>query len=115
MTTPMDDQRTPGLDRREFARVRDAKPCKVQDLRTGKFIPAKTRDVSSGGVMIEAHWPTNIRPGDEVAVYLGSGRETILTDANRKPARVVRVLRGDAVILAIAYDEIAGDAVRIAA
>lgn len=117
MSTYNEEHRTPGMERREFPRTRGVRACKVQDLRSGKFIPAKTRDTSAGGVMIESHWPTNIAPGDCVAVYLASNAigETVLHEAYRTPARVVRVLRGDAVILAIAFDEAAGTMVKAAA
>lgn len=94
-----------GRERRQFHRTREARACKLQDARTGKFIGATTRDLSAGGVMVEALWPTNIRPGDSVAVYLArDGEHTLLTDDHKTNARVVRVLRGDAVILALQFE-----------
>ncbi len=105
-----------GRERRQFPRTREARACKLQDARTGKFIGATTRDLSTGGVMIEALWPTNIRPGDSVAVYLArDGERTLLTEDHKTPARVVRVLRGDAVILALQFESSAQQRVRVAA
>lgn len=105
-----------GRERRKSPRTREARPCKVQDHRSGRFISATTRDLSVGGVMIEALWPTNIRPGDSVAVYLSQdARGAILSEEHKTNARVVRVLRGDAVILALEFDAISHEHARAAA
>ncbi len=111
-----DGQQKIGRERRRFPRTREARPCKVRDTRSGRFIAATTRDLSQGGVMIEAMWPTNIRPGDSVAVYLArDAGQTVLTDEHRTSARVVRVLRGDAVILALEFEAAAQEHARAAA
>lgn len=66
--------------------------------------------------MVEALWPTNIRPGDSVAVYLArDGAHTLLTEDHKTNARVVRVLRGDAVILALQFESVAQQSARVAA
>jgi hypothetical protein len=107
---------TIGRERRRSPRTREARPCKLQDERASRFIAATTRDLSAGGVMVEAQWPTNIRPGDRVGVYLArEGALTLLTDEHRTDARVVRVLRGDAVILALQFETSALQPARAAA
>ncbi|MFO0832275.1 MAG: PilZ domain-containing protein [Phycisphaerales bacterium] len=112
----MHSEKHASRERRQFPRTREARPCKVEDSRSGRFIAATTRDLSAGGVMVEAQWPTNIRPGDGVSVYLArDGGRTVMGEEQRTPARVVRVLRGDAVILALAFESDEHQRVRVAA
>jgi hypothetical protein len=95
---------TPVADeRRTHSRAGVVRPCKLQDLRSGKYYVGCTRDISQGGVLAEVRWPTNIAPGDDVALWVATDNRQILAQGDRILARVQRVLRGDAVLLALAF------------
>jgi hypothetical protein len=61
-------------DRRAHPRVRIARPGKLLDPRSGKYISCSTRDLSAGGVLIEIDQPIEIAPGEQMFLGIAQKR-----------------------------------------
>jgi hypothetical protein len=75
---------------------------KLFHLRSGRFLPAHTIDIASGGILVQIDWPSNVFSGDRVDIYLPEHDHAILRERERHPATVVRVLRGESLCLVAA-------------
>ena len=81
----------PETDRRAHERTNLARPCKLFDPRSGKYVPGTVWNLSDGGALIEVNRP--ICPVLGELLYLGIAmkrRQGILLRAEMCPARLVR-------------------------
>lgn len=101
-------------EKRTSPRVMTTRAVKLFHLRSGRFLPAYTIDISAGGILMQIDWPSNVFSGDRVDIYLPEHDHAILRERERHPATVVRVLRGETVCLVAAKFavELSGDATR---
>lgn len=80
-------------ERRSTMRIRIDRPCKLHDPRSGKYIPARTRDLSEGGVMVEIDQPLAIQAGDELYIGIAQKRrQMLLRSEEMLRLRIVRAL-----------------------
>lgn len=92
MMLVLDDQHLMA-DRRRSPRVRISRPCKVHDPRSGKYLSGSTRDLSSGGVLLEIDRPLDIAPGQTLHVGIAQKRrEVLIREADMVELQVVRAL-----------------------
>lgn len=83
-------------ERRRDARLDLHRPVKLQCNLTGRFIPARTRNLSVGGALIELRTRTPLLSGQTIRVGIADhDRQAILAHASMTPARVVRSLAHD--------------------
>ncbi len=81
-------------DRRAHERTNLARPCKLFDPRSGKYLPGTVWNLSDGGALIEVNRPICPELGDPL--YLGIAlkrRQGILPRDDMFPARVIRSQR----------------------
>ncbi len=81
-------------DRRAHERMNLARPCKLFDPRSRKYVPGTIWNLSDGGALIEVNRP--ICPDLGELLYLGIAlkrRQGILLRDEMCPARVVRLKR----------------------
>lgn len=69
-----------------------SKACKVFHRPTGRYWPAVTWDVSSGGVLLGIDAPRPLERGDTVEVFVSWGDKALLSKEDRMIAEVKRVL-----------------------
>jgi c-di-GMP-binding flagellar brake protein YcgR len=79
-------------DRRRAQRVNLTTSAKLFEYKTYRYRPAQTRDLSTGGTLLEVAGPHHLSPGDrvDVAVALERG-QPIIDKAHMMPAVVVRL------------------------
>lgn len=80
-----------GTNRRAHERMNLARPCKLFDPRSGKYVPGTVWNLSDGGALIEVNRRICPELGDPL--YLGIAlkrRQGILLRDEMCPARVVR-------------------------
>jgi hypothetical protein len=80
-------------DRRHHPRTEIQRPCKIFDSRTGKYLAASTRDLSSAGLLIDVPRVLAVKPGD--TLHLGvamTRRQGLLPAKGMIAVRVVRAL-----------------------
>ena len=78
-------------DRRSHERTNLARPCKLFDPRSGKYIPGTVWNLSDGGALLEVNRPIHAEEGD--SFYLGIAvkrRQGMLHRDEMFLARVVR-------------------------
>ncbi len=81
----------PETDRRSHERTNLARPCKLFDPRSGKYIPGTVWNLSDGGALLEVNRPMRAEEGD--SFYLGIAvkrRQGLLQRDEMFRARVVR-------------------------
>lgn len=92
-------------DQRTSPRVLTTRPVKLFHPATARFIPAHTCDLSGGGVLLQVAWPTSIKPGEAVDIYIPPDQHVVLSEKHRVPSTVLRVLAsGDMAMIAIKFD-----------
>lgn len=105
-------------DRRRHARLAVSRRCKVFHRPTRQYFPATTRDVSSGGALIEIGSPRPLAAGDELDVVIDWTGKTVLPSEALSRAHVVRVADespGASQAVAISFDRRAADALALVA
>lgn len=90
-------------ERRRHVRESIARPCKVLEVRTGRYLAAVTSDLSDGGALVELLQPTRCRRGDRLLMAVpargdkadgDSGHGVLLPRDAMVPSTVVRVSGG---------------------
>jgi hypothetical protein len=81
-----------------------ARPAKVYHHGSRQYLPARTVDYSPTGALVEILHDRPISPGEQVDVLIAWTSRTLLTAADHVPARVVRAIRGDRNLLAVAFE-----------
>jgi len=81
---------SPQHDRRQSTRVAIDHPCKVFHVPTRKYLPARSRDVSQGGALIDVFTPRPLVEGDEIELLIAWSSKTVLSASEQVRARVVR-------------------------
>ncbi len=96
-------------ERRQQNRLAITMPCKAYDPQTGRYVPARTCDVSNGGALIETDRPGGLTPGDRIHLGLGHAPQTgaLIRNDSMLRARVLRREDPDtgAVRLALRFDQ----------
>ncbi len=78
-------------DRRSHERTNLARPCKLFDPRSGKYIPGTVWNLSDGGAFLEVSRPIGTDQGDSFFVGIAvKRRQGILHRDEMYRARVVR-------------------------
>ncbi|MHC5113600.1 MAG: PilZ domain-containing protein [Planctomycetota bacterium] len=94
-------------ERRIYVRLATARPCKVLDPRSGRYVGGRTRDVSAGGVLVELDRRLPLEPGATLLVGVASHRQAIIRRESMTEGRVVRALTlttGETTV-AVRYDD----------
>lgn len=65
-------------DRRSNPRIAVNCPCKFHDARSGKYFAGSTRDLSTGGAMIEVPRLLALKPGDIIHIGVAAKRRQSL-------------------------------------
>lgn len=82
-----------GAERRGSERITLIKPAKIFDRRADKYFPARTTNISEGGVLLTVNRSMPIHTGDELAVGLSKEEfPAVLAERDFRAARVVRVI-----------------------
>jgi hypothetical protein len=93
-------------DQRSSPRVLTTRPVKLFHPATARFIPAHTCDMSGGGVLLQVAWPTTIKPGEAVDIYIPPDQHVVLSEKHRIPSTVLRVLSsGDMAMIAVKFEK----------
>lgn len=95
-------------ERREHDRINIARPCKVLEVTTGKYVLGATCNISPTGALIEVSRPMALRPGDRVYVGIAmKRRQVFLQSQDMIEAEVVRsaTLGNQSTTLAIRFIE----------
>lgn len=80
-------------ERRRSARHPLARPAKVRCLQTGRYLAARTQNVSSNGALLEIDHPSLLVSGQQVSVAVAwSRRDAVLKRDDMYQATVVRSL-----------------------
>jgi PilZ domain len=79
-------------ERRGHPRRALIRPCKVRVAKSGKFVAASTRDVSSGGALLVLDRRANLTPGDEIEFGIAWNSGVIIRADEMAHGRVVRVV-----------------------
>jgi hypothetical protein len=58
------------------------RPCKIHDPRSGKYVSCTTRNLSSGGMLLDVPRLLNLQPGDHLHVGVAMTRRQHLLQAN---------------------------------
>ncbi|MCC6580600.1 MAG: PilZ domain-containing protein [Phycisphaeraceae bacterium] len=58
-------------ERRDSARMVLRRPVKVYCPTTGRYIPAVTFNLSSGGTLLQVQSPTSLKPGQRIRIGIG--------------------------------------------
>jgi hypothetical protein len=83
---------TPAPEKRRTPRQPLARPAKVYHHPTGRYLIARTCDVSAGGALLRVESARPLRPGDEVEVLIAWRDRVLLEAADQAPGRVTRVM-----------------------
>lgn len=78
-------------ERRAFTREPLSRPCKVLRHETRKYAPATTRDLSSGGALLEIRSTRPVRVGERLGVGVAWSHSPIINADSMVEAKVVRV------------------------
>lgn len=79
-------------DRRKHTRVSVSRPCKLYHRATGRYLPARTCDVSASGALVRVTAPRPLVPGDEIEVYIAWSSRSLLTTSEQVRGRVTRTM-----------------------
>jgi hypothetical protein len=80
-------------ERRREARLEVSQPVKVQCLETGRYLAGRTRNLSTGGALLEVLHPSLLVPGQRLRVGVARNeRQAILASRDMAEAIVVRSL-----------------------
>jgi c-di-GMP-binding flagellar brake protein YcgR len=108
-------------DRRRHPRVPVQRPCKIFDPNTGRYHSGTTRDLSTGGLLVDVPQLLDIHPGNGIHVGVAmKRRQGLLLAKEMIEAKVVRTMAtvDDHTLLGLAFAEAqspAVDALRAAA
>lgn len=80
-----------GQDRRRYPRTEIDNPAKIFHRGSWRYIAARTRDISDGGVLLELPADKPVAVGDMVDVAIGRAGVGVLKSDEFVWARVVRV------------------------
>jgi hypothetical protein len=84
----------PIQERREHERAVVARPCKLYDPRSGKYVSGMTCNISSCGAMIRADRPMELREGDRLFVGIALRRsDSVLRRHEMAESVVLRALK----------------------
>lgn len=83
-----------GSDRRQFARQSmEDRPAKVRRSVDGRYLPARTVDLSAGGALLKLDWPSQVGVGESLEVTVAAHpREAVVPAKRLQSATVVRKL-----------------------
>lgn len=107
MTQISADTKTPITNRRNTRRVSVEKPCKIQDLKTGRYFSGRTVDLSQDGILVRLHQATNFKPGDAVKIGVAMhDRQGLIQAKELIDSTVVRMLHTEdgATTIAVQFD-----------
>ncbi|MEX2215850.1 MAG: PilZ domain-containing protein [Phycisphaeraceae bacterium] len=93
-------------ERRHDARLELTRPVKVKCLLTGRYLPGRSRNLSSGGALLEIDHPSLLVPGQRILIGVAQTKQDVLLAADEMaPATVVRSagLRGTQTV-AVQFD-----------
>ena len=91
-------------DRRQDVRLMLYRQAKLQCEESGRYLPAKTINVSSGGALLELVMPTRLWVGQRVRVGIATTpTQPIIHAGEMTPATVVRA-DGLSARVAVAFD-----------
>jgi len=95
-----------GLEKRQFSRYMISRPAKLKCGRTGKYLAGRTRNVSSGGILLEINRPALIQQQPvDIGIAWVAG-EMVLNTGALVHAHVTRTDQGNGVYeVAIAFDQ----------
>ncbi len=99
---------TRSADRRASARIELAHGARVRRQGSTRSIPARTRNASDGGLLLEiAAGPEALTLGAQVEVLVARFGEPLVRSASFVPARVVRVAQDaqGCSLVALRFDE----------
>lgn len=83
-------------ERRRDERLDVSRPAKVQCGVTGRYIPARVRNLSAGGALIELRTGTPLASGQAIRVGIPHhDRIPLLASTDFAPAHVIRSLSHD--------------------
>jgi len=78
--------------RRQHARSPLSRPCKVFHKATGRYWSAVTWDLSCGGTLLAVDAPRELKPGDEIDLFVAWSSRTLLSVRDCVAGEVRRVL-----------------------
>lgn len=80
-------------NRRAHPRFRVLRPCKIYDVRSGKYHAADTRDISRGGMLLDLPRSIGVTVDDELLIGIADKRrQPLLRTSEMVRAKVVRVV-----------------------
>ena len=80
-------------DRRDAARTQAALPVKLQCVGTGKYASGHTRNLSSGGALVEVDRPSLLAVGQHVRLGIAwTPKQTVIKSTDMKAGTVIRSL-----------------------
>jgi len=80
-----------GDDRRADPRIAMTRPAKVQCVETGRYLPARTSNMSAGGALVEVDHPSLLVVGQKLRVGVAwTHQQAILSSKDMVDATVVR-------------------------
>lgn len=82
-------------DRRFNQRQPIARPCKIFHGPSRRYAPARTRNISAGGALLEVDMARQLMPGEEVEMVVAWKPVGVLSAGQMVRARVVRASTGD--------------------
>jgi c-di-GMP-binding flagellar brake protein YcgR len=83
-------------ERRRDERIDVSRPAKVQCGITGRYIPARVRNLSTGGALIELRTRTPLVSGQSLRVGIAhNDRQPLLSATDLAEAQVIRSLSHD--------------------
>ncbi|MGF1635340.1 MAG: PilZ domain-containing protein [Phycisphaerae bacterium] len=85
-----------GAERRRGLRIRQSRPVKVFDARTGRYHAAVTCDVSSSGLQVDLPARCFAEVGHSLRVHVGTGHagQPLANRRQMIPAKIVWLRRG---------------------
>lgn len=82
------------IDRRSSPRLALQKPAKIFLRGTWRYLPAKTRDVSASGALLELSEDRDVHVGDTVDLAIAERASAILRTDEFIAGRIVRISPG---------------------
>lgn len=94
-------------DRRLDPRLPLRRPVKLQCLATGRYIPARTVDLSAGGTLVALDFPHHLLPGQKVRVGVAQNLSQVwLSSEGMAEGTILRLAaRGCQQRIAVRFDE----------
>lgn len=77
-------------ERRRHDRLALARACKLRAQRDLRYQPARTRDISAGGALLELDSPRPLAEGQSIAIAIDFAGRSLLTQEQVVEAKVVR-------------------------